>query len=64
MEIISLIVKLVGRTIGYQFLLRRLQTMGRVQHPFSLIDLSNDYFFVRFTSKEDYESVLLNGPGL
>lgn len=39
----SVIIKLVGRSIGYQFLLRRLQTMWRVQGPFALIDLSNDF---------------------
>lgn len=38
----SVIIKLVGRSIGYHFLLRRLQSMCRIQNPFTLINLSND----------------------
>lgn len=58
----SLIIKLIGRKIGYQFLLRRLQTMWRIKSPFMLIDLPCDFFIVRFTSKEEYCKALLTGP--
>lgn len=59
---LNLIIKMVGRSIGYQLLLRRLQAMWRPQQPFTLIDLSNNYFIARFTNKQDYEVALLNGP--
>lgn len=59
----SLIIKLIGRKIGYQFLLRRLQSMWRIQSPFALIDLPNDFFIIRFTSKEEYSAALLSGDG-
>lgn len=47
----SLIIKLVERSIGYQFLLRRLIALWRIQHQFNLIDLSNDYYIVKFSQK-------------
>lgn len=59
---LSLIIKLVGRKIGYQFLLRHLQSLWKPQQTFSLIDLCNDYFIARFSNKQDYEVALLNGP--
>lgn len=51
-----------GTKSGVQFLLRRLQAMWKIQHPFALIDLSNDWFIVRFSNRRDYEVGLLNGP--
>lgn len=57
---LSMIIKLVGRSIRYQFLLRRLQSMWKTQLAFMLIDLSNDYFIVRFTKKQDYKVAMLN----
>lgn len=54
----SLVIKQVTRTIGYQFLLRRLHSLWRIQHSFTLIDLNNDYFIARFSNKQDYEVAL------
>lgn len=39
----SLIIKLIGRKIGYQFLLLCLHRMWRINSPFVLIDLPNDF---------------------
>lgn len=58
----SLIVKLVGRNIGYYILLRRLQNLWKTQQPFMLIDLTNDFYIARFSNKQDYEGALFNGP--
>lgn len=52
----------IGGRIGYQFLLKKLQAMQRIQHEFDLIDLNNDFFIVRLTNKEDYKTALLGGP--
>lgn len=59
---LSLIIKLVGRRIGYQFLLCRLQAMWKPKYTFNLIDLCNDYFIARFSNQTDYEFALLSGP--
>lgn len=42
-----LIVKLVGRSIGYHYLLRRVQTMWRTQDDPLLIDLGFDFYVVK-----------------
>lgn len=59
---LSLIIKLVGMTIDYHYLLSRIQAMWRLQHNFSLIDLTNGFFIVKFSQKSDYDMALLNGP--
>lgn len=59
----NLIIKLVERRIEYQFLFKRLQAIWRIQSPFNLVDLPNDFFIVRFTSKDDYATHYLMGHG-
>lgn len=59
---LSLIIKQTGRSMGYQFLLCRLQILWKTRQTFMLIDLHNDFFIARFTNKHDYEVALLNGP--
>lgn len=58
----SLIIKLMGKSVGYRFLFRKLQAMWRIQNSFTLINLSNDYYIVRFSNKQDYDMAFLNGP--
>lgn len=59
---LSVIIKLVERTIGYQFLLKKNQIMWKILQKLSLIDLGYNFFIVKFTSKQDYETTLLNSP--
>lgn len=58
----SLIIKLVGRTISYQDLWRRIQSMWRTETEPFLVDLSNNFFIVKLTKKEEYDCALLDGP--
>lgn len=58
----SLIIKLVGRMIGYQYLWRRIQAMWKTQGEPILIDLSNNYFIVKLNKREEYERALLDEP--
>lgn len=58
----SLIIKLVGRSIGYQYLYKRIQAMWRMHSEPMLIDLSNNYFIFKLYKREEYESALLDGP--
>lgn len=58
----TLIIKLWGRTVGYNFLLRKLQNMWRPTATMDLVALENEYFLVRFSSKKDYEYAKLGGP--
>jgi hypothetical protein len=59
----GLIVKLMGRKIGYKALETRLKQLWVRQGVISIIiDLSHDYFLVHFTSKGDQYRALTEGP--
>lgn len=58
----SLIIKLVGRSIGYHYLSRRIQTMWRTQTEPTLIDLSNNFYVVKLQGREEYERALFDRP--
>ncbi|XP_019192739.1 PREDICTED: uncharacterized protein LOC109187040 [Ipomoea nil] len=58
----TLIIKVMGRRVGYAYLLRRLQTMWRPKANMDLIAIDNDYFLVRFGAVEDLEFAMFEGP--
>ena len=58
----SLIVKLLGRTIGYKMLKQRVQILWGLQGDFDLIDLEEGFYLIKFNMKEDYFKVLAGGP--
>jgi hypothetical protein len=60
----GLIVKLMGRRIGYKALETRLQQIWVRKGVISIIDLGGDYFLVYFTNEEDYTKALEDGPWL
>ncbi|KAK9181331.1 hypothetical protein WN944_024468 [Citrus x changshan-huyou] len=58
------VVKLLGRTIGYRALCTRLNVMWKTTMSFSVIDLENNYFLIRFRSSNDALDALTKGPWL
>lgn len=58
----SIIIKFVGRAHTYNFVLARLKQRWQLKGPMQLIDLSNDFFIVRFLLEEDLNYVLTGGP--
>lgn len=58
----TLIIKLLGKTIGYNLLLRRLEAMWKLESPMELIDLDQDYFLARFEAQRDYDYARFEGP--
>lgn len=58
----EIIIKLLGRKIGYKFLYGRLVKLWNLSGDFKLIDLQNEFFLVRFYEASDYERVLYDGP--
>jgi hypothetical protein len=58
----GVIVKLLGRRIGYKALETRLKQMWVRKGVISIIDLSNDYYLVAFTNEEDQAAALMDGP--
>ncbi|XP_019181601.1 PREDICTED: uncharacterized protein LOC109176602 [Ipomoea nil] len=58
----TLIIHLLGRPVGYNLLLRRLQTLWKLESSLDLIDLVHGYYLAKFESQNDYDHVKLGGP--
>ncbi|KAL4362111.1 hypothetical protein GQ457_04G026880 [Hibiscus cannabinus] len=58
----AIIVRLLGRNIGYKTLFSRLKALWTPKRIYQLVDLDNDYFLVKFQEEEDYIRVLFEGP--
>ncbi|KAJ4832472.1 hypothetical protein Tsubulata_000010 [Turnera subulata] len=58
----AVIVKLLGREIGYRALHTKIQSMWKPSGPFRLIDLENNFYIVRFWDSIDYLHALTGGP--
>ncbi|PNY15775.1 hypothetical protein L195_g012478 [Trifolium pratense] len=58
----GVIVKLLGRKIGYKALETRLKQMWVRNGIINIVDVGNDFFLVTFTSKEDHYRALIDGP--
>ncbi|KAJ4827037.1 hypothetical protein Tsubulata_016312 [Turnera subulata] len=58
----AVVVKLLGRTIGYRALHLRIQSLWKPTGPFKIIDMENNYFVVRFWDQDDFYHALLDGP--
>lgn len=58
----ALIVKLMGRGIGYKALNEKLKVIWKLQGTMELVDLGFGYFLVRLSSLEDMTKVLNEGP--
>lgn len=60
----TLIVKVMGRQIGYNYLLRRIKTLWKPKACLELVAIENDYFIAKFASNDDYEFAKYEGPWL
>ncbi|KAF7815483.1 ribonuclease H [Senna tora] len=58
----SLIIKLLGKTVGFKFLLRKVNQLWGQTGEVELIDLGNDYFLAKFNTYTDQDFALTGGP--
>ncbi|KAI8024833.1 hypothetical protein LOK49_LG02G00256 [Camellia lanceoleosa] len=58
----TLIVRLLGKSIGYRLLYNRVKTLWAIQEDFDAIDLGNNYFLFKFSSQDDCNHVYTGGP--
>nr|XP_023929248.1 uncharacterized protein LOC112040592 [Quercus suber] len=58
----ALIVKVYGRSIGFNFLQTRLLALWKPAGRLDCVDLGFGFFLIRLSLKEDLEAVLQNGP--
>ncbi|KAL4324940.1 hypothetical protein GQ457_11G023650 [Hibiscus cannabinus] len=54
----AIIVRLLGRSIGYATLLNKMRAMWNPEGDIQLIDIENNYFIVRFSHAGDYTKVV------
>lgn len=58
----TIIIKLLGRNIGFPTLYKKVCSLWKPSQSFRLMDIENGYFLDKFQSLEDYERVLCQGP--
>nr|POE59909.1 hypothetical protein CFP56_39478 [Quercus suber] len=58
----ALIVKLYGRTVGFNFLQQKISALWKPKGRLDIVDLSKDFYLVKFSAMEDYDLVLDKGP--
>ncbi|KAH9698593.1 DUF4283 domain-containing protein [Citrus sinensis] len=58
----SVVVKILGRNLGYRVLLTRLKSIWSATKGFTVVDLAQDYYLVRFSNERDVEYALTEGP--
>ncbi|KAH1097354.1 hypothetical protein J1N35_014275 [Gossypium stocksii] len=59
---LTVIVKLLGRRIGFNALNNRVSTSWNLKNLFQLMDLENDFFLVWFQNKDNLDWVIFWGP--
>ena len=57
-----LIIKLLGRKVGFQLLEQKLLQLWRGIGIFKLMDLDNGFYLVKFSNIEDQDYMLIEGP--
>ncbi|KAM2625660.1 hypothetical protein TB1_032494 [Malus domestica] len=58
----ALVIKLLGRSHTYNFLLNMLRQKWQLKGGMQLIDIDHDFYIVKFDLEEDKEFVLTGGP--
>ncbi|MBA0768058.1 hypothetical protein Gotri_016894, partial [Gossypium trilobum] len=58
----TVILKLLGRNIGFSVLQNKLFNLWRPSAPLHMMDIENGYFLVKFQNKLDCERALAEGP--
>ncbi|PPR93222.1 hypothetical protein GOBAR_AA27450 [Gossypium barbadense] len=58
----AVIIKPLGRSIGYRTLKGRFKSIWNLQGEFKLVDLDNNYFIVKLSYSKDYKRVLTERP--
>lgn len=58
----TLVVKLLGKKIGYNALWNKVCSLWKLLNRFQLMDFENDYYLAKFEFDLDYSNVLSKGP--
>ncbi|KAK9118438.1 hypothetical protein Scep_016531 [Stephania cephalantha] len=61
-EMMIVIIKLLGRNIGYRALCQRIKDLRRPTCDFRVVDLDCNFFLVQLTNEGDTKEALIGGP--
>lgn len=59
----TLIVKLLGKKVSLNYLIKKLNVFWATNGMIQVLDLSNEFFMVRFKNEGDYSHALFEVPG-
>lgn len=58
----ALIVKVFNKTVGFNYLTFKINPLWKPASRMDCVNLSRDFFLIKFSSSEDYDKVLRGGP--
>jgi len=58
----ALVVKLLGKNLGYNTMKDRLQKVWKLQSGFEIMDNDNGFYMLKFDQEADKEKVITEGP--
>lgn len=58
----ALVVKLLGKSIGFHTMCDRLQRIWKLIAGFEIMDIGNNYYMVKFDNEQDRFKVMEGGP--
>ena len=58
----ALIVKVFGRTVGYNYLTFKINELWKPGAKLDYVDLGRDFFLIRFNCADDFDKVSKGGP--
>ena len=54
--------KVIGRSVSFSFLHSKIMALWKPMGKIDCVDLSYEFYLMRFSVKEDYDQVLRKGP--
>ncbi|CAN0843762.1 hypothetical protein LINGRAHAP2_LOCUS4029 [Linum grandiflorum] len=60
----ALVIRLLGKSVGIQYLYNRLKALWRPEGRLRMVDLDNEIFLASFENSLDYDHALTGGPWL
>nr|POF24288.1 hypothetical protein CFP56_40403 [Quercus suber] len=58
----ALIVKVYGRTLGYNYLIFKINTLWNPMAKMDCVNLGKYFFLIKFSDEGDYDNFLCGGP--
>lgn len=57
----TLLIKLLGKTVGYHFLKEKLVRLWKLSSYFDIFDIGNGYYMLKFSDEDDKKKVMEEG---